>query len=247
MDTNETKIYISVLIGLSVLVILVVFFIVTIIRYQRKKVAFDLGELKAGFSLLDEDRKRIACDLHDDLGSSLSFLKHRLQCLSNLKGEDVEIVEAVDFHLDQMMKKIRRISFNMMPGILTRMGLDEALKELIDIMTDSTKIKVHYRCSTGSFGEGYDIHIYRIAQEILNNIAKHSKATVVSFTILKTNQKIELRVKDNGIGFHKSILNGNPAGLGLNNISARTDLLKGNIYLEAMPGKGVDYLIEIPI
>jgi two-component system, NarL family, sensor kinase len=247
MDTNETKIYISVLIGVSVLLVLVAFFIVTITRYQRRKVAFHLDNLKAGFDLLDEERKRIACDLHDDLGSTLSFVKMQLKWISGLDGRNAELVEISGIHLVKAIQKIKRISFNMIPRVLEDWGLDAALKELVEMITDSMQIKIDYHCGINTIGEHYDLHIYRIAQEILNNIAKHSKATFVTFTILKTDHKIHMRIKDNGIGFHKTMLNKHTTGLGFHNISARTELLKGSLYLEAQPGKGVDYLIEIPL
>ena len=233
--------------GVSVLAVLVIFFIVTIIRYQRRKVAFDEEKIKAEFNYLDKERERIAFDLHDDLGASLSAIKLRLQCLKNVDAESASIIKFSEFHIDQVMRKLRRISFNMMPGVLQRRGLNEALKELIDLMTDSINITVNYQCDVETFNHGTAIHIYRIVQEILNNIVKHSKATLVSFTIAKIKNNIELRIKDNGIGFDKNLMIKECGGLGLHNIAARADLLKANIYLSAMRGKGVDYFIEIPV
>ena len=247
MHPHETKIYISLLIGVSVLFVLVVFFIVTIIRYHRKRLAFHQENLQAEFNQLDKERERIACDLHDDLGSSLSFIKIRLQCLKNMTAENDLIVQNSEHHIDEAMKKLRRISFNMMPKTLQQQGLDEALRELIAVMTDPVNITVDYQCEVDSCDQEKAIHIYRISQEILNNIVKHSKATSVNFTIVKIKNKIELRIKDNGIGFNKNILKTMPRHLGLHNISARADLLKANVYLTTSIHNGVDYLIEIPI
>jgi len=246
MYTHETGIYIAVLTGIFVLLILVVFFALTIIRFQRKKVAFHKERIKAEFNYLDKERERIASDLHDDLGASLSAIKLRLQCIKNMDEEGASIIKFSEFHIDQVMQKLRTISFNMMPGVLQRQGLNEALKDLIDIMTHSTNIKVNYQCSVDFFDKERAIHLYRIAQEILNNIIKHAKATVINFNILKIKNKIQFHITDNGIGFNKNTIERKSKGSGLKNIVARVDLLKAKIYLTTSQGKGVEYFIEIP-
>jgi len=85
-----------------------------------------------------------------------------------------------------------------------------------------------------------------MVQEIMNNILKHSHATLVNFTITGTDKKIVLHIQDNGVGFDKNMVSKKRNGLGLQNIMARADLLKAKIYLTTEPQKGVDYLIEIP-
>ncbi len=247
MYPHETRIYIAILIGVIIFLSLIGFFIVTIVRYQRKKVAFHVEKIKEQFYYLDKERERISKDLHDDLGASLSAIKLRLQCLKNLNNENSSIIENAEMQIDEVMKKIRHISFNMMPGVLQRRGLDEALKELIDIVTDNTDITVNYKFHAGIFEKNNALHIYRIAQEILNNIVKHSKATVVNFTIVKIKSAIELSISDNGIGFKKKEITTNLKGAGLKNISWRADILKAKVYLTTTPGNGVDYLFKIPI
>jgi two-component system NarL family sensor kinase len=90
------------------------------------------------------------------------------------------------------------------------------------------------------------MHMYRIAQEIMNNIIKHSRASSVNFSISEIKGNIELRIIDNGIGFNKDVVIKKTEGLGLQNILARVDLMKGKIYLATELNKGVDYLIKIP-
>jgi signal transduction histidine kinase len=246
MYSVETRIFLAILSGVFVLLVLMTFFIVTIIRYQRKKVAFHLGKIKTEFIFLDKERERIGFDLHDDLGASLSAIKLRLQCLKGMDAENTLLVDKSELLIDEAMQKLRRISFNMMPGVLQRRGLDEALKELIDLMTYSTSITVNYKCDFNSFDKEKAVHIYRIIQEIMNNIIKHSKATLVNLSISKIKNIIELHVNDNGVGFNKNTIIKNPQGLGLQNIVARVDILKAKIYLTTEQHKGVDYLIEIP-
>jgi signal transduction histidine kinase len=113
-------------------------------------------------------------------------------------------------------------------------------------MSDSTGIKVKYNYGAGIINEQMGTHVYRMSQEILNNIVKHSKASFVQFTVIRNKNIIELHIKDNGAGFNKKEVVGKRRGLGLENITSRANLLRGTIYLTTQPGKGVDYLIQIP-
>ncbi|MDE3184450.1 MAG: hypothetical protein KGM16_13615 [Bacteroidota bacterium] len=245
MDTNETKIYITLLTGLAVLAILMAFFVVTIFRYQRKKAAYHAQKLKDDFNFLDKEKQRISLDLHDDLGASLSAIKLRLQMLTNLGATATKHIDVCELLLDEAMQKLRRISLNMMPGILKREGLDAALNDLIGIMTFGSGIKSNYYCEPINFKEETAIHIYRIVQEVINNIIKHSKATSFDLTIYRNENKICLFMHDNGIGFDDKNLK-EKSGLGLHNIAARAGLLHADIYMTNTKGEGVEYLIEIP-
>jgi signal transduction histidine kinase len=168
-----------------------------------------------------------------------------LQLLKGLNDADTQVVDTCELLLDEVMQKIRRISYNMMPGILKRKGLDAALKDLVGIMTHSTGIEAHYHCEQINFNEETATHIYRIAQEALNNIIKHSKASSFDLTINQHKNKIRVLIHDNGIGFNKNNIR-EKSGLGLRSISARGELLKANIHLSASKDEGVEYLIEIP-
>jgi len=245
MDPKETKIYITLLTGIVVLAILMGFLLVTILRYQKRKVEFHVQKLKEDFNFLDKDKQRVSLDLHDDLGASLSTIQHRLDRLTGLDESSAAIVKECEVILADTMLKLRRISVNMMPPILKRMGLDAALKDLIGIMTVNTGIDVHYYCEPIHFTEETATHIYRIAQEIINNITKHSKATSFDFTIHQHNHIIRMLIHDDGIGFDDKTLK-EKTGLGLHNIAARADLLNADIYLSHKNGEGVEYLIEIP-
>jgi two-component system, NarL family, sensor kinase len=246
MYTNETRIYITVLTGVFILVALVIFFAITIVRYQRKKVAGHLTSVREQFTYLDEERERIAADLHDDLGASLSAIKLWLQRLKNLDKESASVISFSQLHLDEAMQKLRNTSFNLMPGVLQREGLNEALKDLIDLMIYPTSIKVDYHCEIDHFDKRKSLHIYRIAQEILNNIVKHANATRVAFNIYAVKNNIVLHIADDGKGFDINKIKKENKGSGLKNILARADILQAKIYLTAQEEKGVDYLIEIP-
>lgn len=246
MFTRETQIYIAVLSGLIVLASLIVIFINAIIRFHRRKAALNRENLREQFFCLDTERERISLDLHDDLGASLSAIKLHLQCLKNLDANNELIVNGSELCIDRAMQKLKQISFNMMPGILKREGLNAAIKELIGVMTFPARIRVNYECNIDSFDKEKAIHIYRIAQEIITNIIRHAEATVINFSILKKNKRIELHASDNGNGFDTNIIQ-KGRGSGLQNIMTRADLLKANVCLTAEQGRGVNYIIQIPV
>jgi signal transduction histidine kinase len=245
MDPNETKIYITLLTGIAVLTILMAFLLVTILRYQKRKVTYYTQKLREDFDLLDKEKQRISLDLHDDLGALISAVQHRFDRLTNLDIGSEAIIKECEVLLADVMLRLRRMSVSMMPPILKRMGLDAALNDLIGIMTSGTGIDVHYYCEPINFPEEAANHIYRIAQEVINNIIKHSEATSFDFTIQKVRGTIRMLICDDGIGFDDNTLN-EKNGLGLHNIASRADLLNADVYLSHRKGEGVEYLIEIP-
>jgi two-component system, NarL family, sensor kinase len=246
MYSQEDKIYIALLGGLIVLMVLITFFVVTIVKYHRKKVAFNLEKLQADFDYLDHERERIAADLHDDLGSHLSAIRLHLQRVEPMNEKSKAILKFSEEQLDQSVNKLRRIAFNMMPGVLHRKGLDDALTELINLMTDSTGIRVNYQYDADGISHVKAIHIYHIAQELLHNLVKHSKATLVTFNITTIKNHVVLQIIDNGIGFDKNLFFKRSSGLGMRNIKTRAEVLKAKISLATLTGKGTYFEIKIP-
>lgn len=247
MDTREAKIYITILIALAVFIILVIFFVANIIKHQRAKIAIQNQKVRNEISFLDKERKRIAIDLHDGLGASISSVKLLLQCLEGLDDTNLAIIEKSEKRIDHVMESLRRISFNMMPGALQRRGLDEALRELISMVITSSGIKVQYEYNSGPVSQDKAIHIYRISQEILNNILKHAVAKNIRFSFTTIKSKMVLSIADDGIGFYKNAVMQTGESLGMQSIASRADVLNAEIILDSLPGKGTRYQIEIPL
>ncbi len=246
MYPQETRIHIAVLSGLIVLIVLIIFFVINITRYQRKKVADHKKNIRAEFNNLDKERERIAIELHDDLGGTLSAIKMQLQAMMDLSPANTKIVTGAEHFIDEVMAKLRSYAFNLMPGVLQRKGLDEALRDLIDLIAHATKIKIEYKFVVPACNKETATHIYMMIQEILNNTVKHSKATLIKLSVFKKPKIIEIHVCDNGIGFDKASITKNSPGIGIHNILSRADLLNATIFLTSQPGNGVDYLIKIP-
>ncbi|TKK64841.1 hypothetical protein FC093_21540 [Ilyomonas limi] len=248
MHPEETRIYIAVLTAGCILGILIIFLFVTIIRYHRRKVALYLEKILADTQLMEQDRARIASDLHDDLGSSLSAIRLQLDLLPE-DSRYIQTVTAARRTIDDAIGKVKQISKNMMPITLKEQGLKEAVVEYISMLPGNNKGKVQLEWNIHEQGipQNHKIHIYRIIQEVLTNALKHAQAGVIAIQMHHRNNMLELSITDNGVGFDKRVLKRSRKGLGLRNITTRADILKAAVYLNTAPGKGVSYQFLIPL
>lgn len=247
MDTGETKIYMAILAALAVFIILVVTFVASIIKSRHSLDASYKKQAARDIDAMDEDRKRIGFDLHDDIGASLSSVKLQLECIDVAREGSSQKIQKLVTHLDQIIINLKRISWNMVPSVLQRNGLDAALKELLSKMIVPQGMKIEYEYRLHGPVPGKVVHIYRLTQEILNNALKHSKAGTLKIRLSKSQDTIILRVEDDGIGFNKEVVHARSEGLGLRSISARALLLNAEVELETRPGHGTAYKITIPV
>lgn len=244
MDADETTILYTLITGLCTLGLLITLFVTEIFSFKKKKNALRSNNLKEYFDLLETEKQRIGRDLHDDFGSSLLSIKLILQCIEVQDEETAVLVSKCEGNIRNLMGKVRSIAYNMTPFTLQKKGLDAALEELVENMTEPAGINAVYFNDAVVYNKEKSIYIYRIVQEVLNNLVKHSKATEFQLDINRKGNKIILFMEDNGIGF--DLKNIDNSGLGLRNISARAEFLKADVYLETEPGKGVEILVEIP-
>ena len=248
MDSYETKIYIAILIGAAILGIILVYFIITILHHQRRAVKFSEEKIRSEISTLEKDRARIVADLHDELGPLLSTVRMQLNSLETPIKQDHLLIDKASGHLDNVLERIREISRDLMPQALLRKGLQTALEEFINELNSGSKTFLALEVATKlELPKDYEIHIYRILQEIINNAVKHAHATNISVQIEQTPAQVHLLVTDNGCGFVPDAINPDSIGLGLKNIMSRVDIMKGDVYLDSSPGKGTRYSIEIPL
>ena len=150
--------------------------------------------------------------------------------------------------IDTSIKELRRVAHNMMPEMLTRFGLDEALKEYCNTINTTKLLTVKYQ-SHGMdvrLDKSVEIIIYRIVQELLNNTMKHAAATEAFLQLIREGSRLNVVVEDNGKGFDTSLSESNK-GAGLDNVRSRVDYLKGQLAIHAEPGKGTLVNIEFNI
>ncbi len=199
----------------------------------------------------EEERSRLAKDLHDGLGGLLSGVKFSL---SNMKDnlvitpDNMAVFERSLDMIDTSIKELRRVAHNMMPEMLTKFGLDEALKEYCNTINATRLIAINYQSHGMAvrIDKSAEIIIYRIIQELLNNTLKYAAATDAFVQLIREEGRLNIVVEDNGKGFDTALLNNNK-GAGLTNIRSRVDYLKGQLDIHSEPGKGTLVNIEFNV
>ncbi|WP_119078871.1 tetratricopeptide repeat-containing sensor histidine kinase [Chitinophaga alhagiae] len=202
----------------------------------------------------EQERTRLAKDLHDGLGGMLSGIKYSFQNMKEnliLTPENAQAFERSIDMLDSSIKEMRRVAHNMMPEMLVRYGLDVALKEFCNEIDRSGAVKATYQ----SMGVGnmaveqtVAVTVYRIIQELVHNAVKHANAQnlLVQVHASEQGKMLSVTVEDDGKGFDTALLQ-NVQGMGWSNIQNRVDFLKGKIDVHSAPLKGTSVLMEIPL
>lgn len=208
-------------------------------------------KIKRISSLIDGqemERKRLARDLHDSLGQMVLAANIKLEQSKNSEEKQLKnkIVETQEL-LKIIIKELRSISNDLTPSVLINFGLDEGLNNLCKEAKANTGIDISYfseNIEEGIISEKKQIYIYRIVQEALNNIAKHSKANNARISLIKEDSDIKLSIEDDGCGF---LLNQQYKGNGIVNLRERVKLLNGSIEIETEPEAGTHIKISIPV
>lgn len=200
----------------------------------------------------EQERTRLAKDLHDGLGGMLSGIKHSL---NNMKGnlimtpENAQAFERSIDMLDSSIKEMRRVAHNMMPEALLKFGLDTALRDFCNDINQSGALNVTYQSidiANTTINQTTAITIYRVVQELLNNSIKHATATHAVVQLSKQDNKISVTVEDDGSGFNVKQLE-LAQGIGWRNIQSRIEYLKGSLDVQSEPGKGTSVFIELEL
>lgn len=189
------------------------------------------------------ERKRLARDLHDGLGGMLSGLKIHINKLSGENSKNVTI-EKIEIQLDNSIKELRQIAQNLMPESLLKLGLEAALRDLCIKLSDKkTAIEFQFFTNSNQIFESKQIIIYRIIQELLNNVFKHAKATEILVSCNFSEPIFYLTFEDNGKGFDTKKIN-IFEGMGLKNIKNRVEFLKGKLEIDSIIDQGTVFNIE---
>jgi PAS domain S-box-containing protein len=225
------------------------------VRESEKKLRFFASQV---MNAQEQERKRISRELHDELGQEILFLKMQLRSLRE-KLNVGEALEPEDWHqvlsyVDDMVEDVRRLSRDLSPAILEDLGLSAALRRLVrEFAQRYSTIKLHARLDNIDevLDPGAHINVYRIFQESLTNVAKHSFATRVSVKVKRLKNRVFFQVLDNGQGFDaRRNLTQEPGsrGLGLAAMEERVRMLGGAITIRSQPGAGTDisFIIEFP-
>jgi two-component system NarL family sensor kinase len=218
-----------------------------IAEFEREK---QLAATEAVLKGEEQERTRLAKDLHDGLGGMLSGIKHSFNSMKNnliMSAESQQLFRRSLDMLDSSIREMRRVAHNLMPEALLKFGLDAALKDFFNDIDGSGALQVRYQ-SIGMDNAVIDqttaITIYRVIQELISNAIKHAAARNMIVQLSRIQSQISVTVEDDGKGFNTNVLS-QSKGIGWTNIFSRIEFLKGSIDVQSQPGTGTSVLIEL--
>jgi signal transduction histidine kinase/ligand-binding sensor domain-containing protein len=232
---------------------------VYILRIRRLK---RLGELQRSYSrrLLEHEeneRRRLAKELHDGLGQDLLIVKNQLLLLSlTPPANPIEWRERLDTLCSSSQMAIdqaRTLAHNLRPAELDRIGLTASIEAMLDRIAASSTFEIHrdIHALDGALSKDREVLLYRISQELVTNAVKHAEAKVVTVRLTQSEPGlVQLEVTDDGKGFHPDSTEpraGESRGLGLDSVRERVEMLRGIVDLDSSPGHGTRWRVCMPV
>lgn len=202
----------------------------------------------------EEERKRIAMDIHDGIGQMLTSLKFQIESI-NLKDTEKSQskISEIDLLIKQIIKEVRKVTFNLKPTVLGDYGLQAALNVFIQEIGKLIDIKLIYKTEGELFRlpQKIENNIFRIIQEAINNAIKYSEADMIEVVLRQTENDLTIMVKDAGKGFDPKIVEARSvnieSGRGFFNMYERTEYVNGRLEIISDPGKGTTVLLTVPM
>jgi signal transduction histidine kinase len=203
---------------------------------QEERMNQEKQLLQSSIRAQEDERKRIALELHDGLGQMLSAARLNI---ASLPASGNQAYSSALSLIDDSCRELRDISHDMMPALLVKTGLVAAVHELAAKTSTGTSLTVYVDDGglTNRLPQEKEVHLFRIIQELLNNIIKYASATEVHIQFLPDVDKLSVMIEDNGSGFDKNKLE-TSKGNGWFNIRSRLELIGGEIEIDSRPGKG---------
>ena len=202
--------------------------------------------MKAVIEAEEKERQRIAADLHDGIGQLLSAAKMNLSAVEDDVLESKKpIMEKAIALIHESAKEVRDVAHNLMPNVLLKKGLSNAVQEFLNKIDGRViQVKLHAEGINTKLESNVEAVLYRVIQECVNNVIKHSKASHLDIGITMDNEGISVSIEDNGVGFNPAQIKSD--GIGLSNTRSRIEYLKGQMDIDSSPGKGTLIAIFVP-
>lgn len=249
-----------------VLLVLAIGIIVFVFAYQRRMLQHqehlrELQELRqrqmleAALEAQEEERRRVARDLHDEVGGMLALIRLNIGQVERKCAENEAAAETAHRSkelLDEAIQSVRRISHDLLPVVLDKMGLVQAINSLAHSVPPDSGLEVRFTHNLEKLRleARQELLLFRILQELLNNTLKYAEATLITINLHREDDKLTLRYTDNGKGFNYDATldaGGVSGGLGLKNMQSRVDLLNGAINFFSRVGAGIKAEIVVPV
>ena len=220
-------------------------------RLQQRVLKEQEAAAKAVLDAEEKERQRLARELHDGVGQVMSVTKMNMsvieEMMQHLPQENKILFNKTLEMIDHSCKEIRTISHQMMPVAIENLGFAEALRDLVN-KSGSSKLKTTF-FADDTFGV-QDIHrqavLYRVVQENINNVIKHSGASELNVSVVEDDGNLSIMIQDNGRGFNFNEKIKSGSGVGLENITSRIQYLKGEIHFDSVVNNGTTVIITVP-
>jgi len=196
----------------------------------------------------ENERKRIAQDLHDEVGAMLSVVKLNVSRIERFTEEKANTLAGeTKSYLDEVITQVRGISRSLLPPSLEKLGLQHALEELANWVNkaDEIRIECRHRGEPFRFGNDKELAIFRLSQELVNNAIKYSEAETIAIKMRFTQKYFSLVIGDNGKGFE--LKEKMATGLGLRNMESRMEMINARFKLKSEPGKGTTAIVLLQL
>lgn len=251
---------IPVLLATPVLLLLALGIVAFVLRYQRRllrqqeqlRQVREMGQqqaLEAALLAQEDERRRIAADLHDGVGTTLAIVKLHLSSLNQ-----PSYTQEATALLDQAITEVRRISRNLLPAALQKFGLPFALDALARTVPagGATHLTLEQQGQPRRLDPKYELIVYRVVQELLGNGLRHAHAETIHIVVDFGTDTLSVQYIDNGVGFDSALVEAPPlpgarTGHGLTNLRSRVAVLQGTLRYESETGSGSRVWISFPI
>jgi len=248
--------------GVAILSILVVFIVIFISLYQKRQYthlkekqemhsSFQQELLKTRLEIQEETFRNISQEIHDNIGQALSFVKLSLNTVDPHNAPLVidKLSESKNL-LTKTIQDLRDIAKSLNTDFISEIGLPVAIEQQLQLLDKTEQYQIHFFVKGDIFKHNSqrELVVFRIVQELLNNIVKHAEASDIEVEMQYLSAKLVITVTDNGKGFDTKAVQGSEknSGLGLRNMSNRMGMIKGTIVINSGPGTGTKVTLEIP-
>lgn len=266
MESQEAiPVGLLVAIGTCAMLILVVSIVLFVALYQRKVMAQQMTiqaaenrhqkeMLNASLEIAEQEREKIAKNIHDDVGTLLNVIRLQMTKLSRNAADRAKTEELVKESLsmvDESIQTVRGIAHDLMPPTLVKLGLDKGLVEMCRQINASGQVKMECVLETDDrrLASRVELQLYRAIREIVNNILKHSQATEIGIAVRATDTTLGVQIRHNGIGITNEAvteLAQSQKGVGLKSIQSRVQLVNGTVQYVSKGQADSEIIIEVP-
>jgi chemotaxis family two-component system sensor kinase Cph1 len=224
-------------------------------QLESRRIHEELGGRMSREADLEAERRRIARELHDSLGQTLTLLQLGLDELGRSLPESEKFalqIEGLKKLANGLCSEVNRLAWEIRPPVLDDLGLETAIRHLIESWSERLNLQFDVRLALNGrrLGHSVETTLYRVLQEAVTNIARHAEATRVAVLLDANEKEVSMIVEDNGRGFSANEANSDeklPKRLGLLGIQERLSLVAGALEVESAPGRGCTLYIRAPL